>query len=473
MLHKYVTLFVCLLFILRLAFTTQPPIGYEHTWRQSTGLMYARNFVETDANFFHPRIDDNAGGTGILVLEAPILYYGMYLLSQPFGYQDWYGRLINLIVSSLGLYFFFLLVRRFFTERVGFFATLILTTSLWLIFSRKTMQDTMAVSFLFMALHFCFNYFSRGGWKNLAGYVLLAALGLLAKLPAGMYLLFPLIYLLKYSVDKQRIINWGLITLVPVALSCLWYFGYAPYASEKYGYWHNVGESFPDGFRSLLGNVRKVFERFLFQSLHSFVFLVLFLWSWGWMIWNKRKGYLLLFGSFTLLFGLFMIRSGTYFVQHNYYMIPYIPVMAIMIALVLEKMPRKKWAIFLLVLGMAEGVAWQVRDFTNSPRQEYKMKLTEIADQFSASDDQIVLINNGNPIGFYFTHRKGWLQSEEETLDKAYLEDLTAQGARILIVNRHHRNHKYDLSLIYEDADYRVYQLGIDVKDDVVKNQTM
>ncbi len=422
--------------------------------------MYARNFVETDANIFHPRIDDNAGGSGILVLEAPILYYGMYLLSQPFGYQDWYGRLINLVVSSLGLYFFFLLVRRFFTERVAFFSTLILTTSLWLVFSRKTMQDTMAVSFLFMGLHLSFNYFKRGGWKNLAGYVVLASLGMLAKIPAAMYLLFPVIYLFRYPVGKRKMVSWAVATLIPVTLTCLWYFGYAPFASEKYGYWHNVGEPFSDGLQSLLSNMGRVFERFFFQSTHSFVFLVLFLVSWGWMIRNKRKDYLMLFGSFTLLFWLYMIRSGTYFVQHNYYMIPYVPVMAVMIALVLVRIPRKGWAIFLLVLGMLEGIAWQARDFTNSPRQEYKMNLTEIVDEHSAPDDQIVLVNDGNPIGFYFTHRKGWLQSDETPLPYEQLGKLSEQGAQILIVNRHHSNHAYDLPVLFEDKDYRVYGMA-------------
>lgn len=60
--------YIVVFFLLRLIFTIQPPIEYQHTWRQSTGLMFARNFVETDASFIHPRIDDNAGGSGILVL---------------------------------------------------------------------------------------------------------------------------------------------------------------------------------------------------------------------------------------------------------------------------------------------------------------------------------------------------------------------------------------------------------------------
>lgn len=458
--HFRVITFIVIALILRLAFTTQPPVEYEHTWRQATGLMYARNFVETDANFFHPRIDDNAGGSGILVLEAPVLYYGMYLLSVPFGYQNWYGRLINLMVSSLGLYFFFLLVRRFFTERIAYYGTLVLTTSLWLIFSRKTMQDTMAVSFMLMALQLNFNYFRDGRWLTLAGYMLLASLGMLAKIPVGMYLLFPLLYLFSHPTDEKRIFLWGVASLVPVVLTCLWYFGYAPYASEKYGYWHNVGEPFPDGLWSIFQNIDTVAERFFFQSMHSFVFLVLYVFGWIQMIRKKNWNYLILIGSFTLIFGLYMVRSGTYFVQHNYYMVPYVPLMALMIAWVLAHIPKRRLATGLLVIGMLEGIAWQARDFTNSPREEYKMKLTRIVNDYTSKDENIVLINDGNPVGFYFTHRKGWLQSDKNPLPNNKLISMSEKGAKILIVNRRERNQNYNLPVLYEDEDYRVYDLS-------------
>lgn len=424
--------------------------------------MYARNFVETDHSFFHPRIDDNAGGTGILVLEAPIMYYGMYLMSIPFGYQDWYGRLINLIVSSLGLYFFFLLVRRFYTDRVAFYATLILTTSLWLIFSRKTMQDTFAVSLMLMGLYCVFRFFDAGRVWAWLGYVNLIALGMLAKIPAGMYLIFPFLYLIRHRVKRKRVLWWGIGTLIPLILTYSWYFIYAPFASKRYGYWHNLGEPFRDGFQSLIRNMDHVVENFFFHSLHSFVFLGIFLWGWIWMIWKKQWTHLTVFGAFTALFGVYMIKSGTYFVQHNYYMIPYIPVMAVLIALTLTAIPRQKWAVILLLLGMTEGTSWVVRDFTNSPREEFKMKLISIVDEYTAPDDLIVLVNAGNPIGFYFAHRKGWMHGEEDRLPGEKLQELAERGARILIVNLHNRNDTYDLPVLYEDADYRVYRLAID-----------
>ena len=290
--------YIVVFFLLRLIFTIQPPIEYQHTWRQSTGLMFARNFVETDASFIHPRIDDNAGGSGILVLEAPVMYYGMYLLSIPFGYQDWYGRLINLIVSSLGLYFFFLLVQRFFTERVAFYATLILTTSLWLIFSRKTMQDTFAVSLVFMGLYCSFQYFDRGRWGPLMCYIVLTTLGILSKIPAGMYLLFPILYLIRNPVPRKRMVGWGIGTLAPLILSYLWYFVYAPYASERYGYWHNLGEPLRDGLRSLVQNMDHVAENFFFQSFHSFVFIGALLMYWVMIIRRKERKHLICFREF-------------------------------------------------------------------------------------------------------------------------------------------------------------------------------
>src|SRR5690606_17944501 len=356
--------------------------------------------------------------------------------------------------------FLFLLVRRFFSERVACYATLILTTSLWLIFSRKTMQDTFAMSLVLMGLYCGFLYFDQGNWRTLIGYTALTALGMLAKIPAGLYLLFPVLYLMRYPVARKRMAWWGISTLVPVILSYLWYFVYAPYASERYGYWYNLGEPLMDGWRSLYQNMDRVLENYFFQSFHSIVFVVAYLLCWVYMVRKKEWNHLILFGSFTLLFGVYMIRSGTYFVQHNYYMIPYIPVMAVMIALALTRIPKKNWAVFFLIMGKAEGTAWVARDFTDSPREAYKMNLTEIVREYSAPDDRIVLVNNGNPIGFYFAHRKGWLQANEEPLSMDKIKEVSGKGARILIVNRHVRRATYNLPILYEDEDYRIYELG-------------
>ncbi len=68
--------------------------------------MPARNFLEVDANIFYPRIDIAGEKTGITGMEFPLLNYIIFLQAKIFGYAHWYGRLINLIVSSVRLFIF-------------------------------------------------------------------------------------------------------------------------------------------------------------------------------------------------------------------------------------------------------------------------------------------------------------------------------------------------------------------------------
>ena len=106
---------ILLFFVIRLIGITNPPLETSHNWRQCTGLMVARNFYEVDSNILYPRVDDNQGESGIIGMEFPTMNYFHYLLALLFGYTHWYGRLLNLIVSSLGLLFFSKLL-----DRLGF-----------------------------------------------------------------------------------------------------------------------------------------------------------------------------------------------------------------------------------------------------------------------------------------------------------------------------------------------------------------
>ena len=133
---------IVLFFLIRLYGITQAPLEIGHNWRQSTVTMVARNFLEIDNNILYPRIDIAGNKTGITGMEFPIFNYLIYLCSEIFGYQHWYGRLINLICSSLGLWFFFGLVKRYFGDKTALFSTIILAVSIWFQFSRKIMPDT-------------------------------------------------------------------------------------------------------------------------------------------------------------------------------------------------------------------------------------------------------------------------------------------------------------------------------------------
>ena len=113
--------------IVRLYGITLPPLEFQHAWRQADGLMIARNFVETDSNIFYPRVDIAGDKTGITGSEFPMLYYLIYLVSLVFSYQPWYGRIIVLIFSTLGSFYFYKSIKKFFGETVAFYAGIILT----------------------------------------------------------------------------------------------------------------------------------------------------------------------------------------------------------------------------------------------------------------------------------------------------------------------------------------------------------
>lgn len=113
-------------FIIRLFGITNPPLEIDQNWRQTQTNMIARNFYESGLDFFHPRIDMAGEKTGIIGSEFPFFNFIIYLFSVVFEYAHWYGRLINLVVSSLGIWCFYLLINKLINRMVAFNATIIL-----------------------------------------------------------------------------------------------------------------------------------------------------------------------------------------------------------------------------------------------------------------------------------------------------------------------------------------------------------
>ena len=97
---------IFLFFILRL-FNINAPIFDSHDWRQADGYAIARNFFEIDSNILYPRIDSTGELSGIVGSEFPIMNYLVYWMYSIFDVSWWQGRLLNLIVSSFGCFFFY------------------------------------------------------------------------------------------------------------------------------------------------------------------------------------------------------------------------------------------------------------------------------------------------------------------------------------------------------------------------------
>jgi hypothetical protein len=457
---------ILVLFCLRLVGITNPPLETGHNWRQTTVAMVARNFLEVDNNIFFPRIDIAGELSGITGMEFPLLNYLIYLMSEIFGYQHWYGRLINLVVSSLGLWFFFKLTRKYFGENVSFYSTIILGVSVWFQFSRKIMPDTFAVSLVVAGIYYGSNYLEGQEYKRrflqLIGYIVLTLLGALSKLPAA-YLLVGfslLIFSRRIPLARKLIfIITSFLILIPVSF---WYYHWVPLLVEKYGFWHFfMGKSLPQGFAEILDDPGMVIKRFYDTAL-KFTGFAVFLIGLSCALIRKERKLLAVFILIFLSFSVVMLAAGNSFSKHDYYIIPFVPAMALVAGYGLSLIRQQRIAWIILLAISVEGIANQQHDLRGNSANLGLLSLEEHLGTVSRKDD-LILINSGEyPTPMYFAHRKGWVRSNEEILRAGQIDELKAKGMKYIVILKKNFGTAISLQkypIVFENEEYCVYSM--------------
>lgn len=475
-----VRFWILLFFLLRLIGITQPPLEVAHNWRQTTVTMVSRNFYETDARIWLPRVDMAGEKSGITGMEFPLFNYLIYLMSLLFGYTHWYGRLINLVISSAGIWAFYRLVKRFLDEKTAFNATLILLPSLWLMYSRKIMPDTFSVSLVMLGLDAaCRWLYDRKAWPWLSVAALLIAAGLLSKVPAGLALaLLPFLLLDKTQPVKRRLILFAVSTAA--LLPTLWWYAFqVPFLNEKGGFVHFfMGKPFLDGAAELMERIGLMAGMFYDIAL-KFSGFALFLIGLVSLFFVPDKKLLVWFLLSSLLFLGFMFRAGENFVRHSYYMVPFIPVMAVVAALGLSRLsaglipnagakranvtakPRLQWLpTALLALVILEGVLNQQHDLRIKDESKTLLRLETLMDSLDPSGG-LVAVNSGQyPTPLYFAHRKGWLLENHQMANEKLTDSLKTLGLKKIIVLKKAFGTPISLNktILYDDADFSVYE---------------
>jgi hypothetical protein len=453
---------VLVYFLIRLIGVLNPPLEVAHNWRQVTVNMVARNYLEIDANLFYPRVDMAGEKTGITGMEFPLLNYLIFIVSKLFGFNHWYGRLINLIVSSIGTYYFYLIVKKQFSPELAFLSGVIFLNSIWFCYSRKIMPDTFSVSLAFIGLYYALEYlYIKNNILNLFLYGLFGMLGILSKIPAAVILtplLIPIFDKLVGSKRKLFLITVSIIILIPVIA---WYFYWVPYLVTEYGFWHYyMGTSFSNGFHEIILHLDEFAKKFYFEAL-KFVGFFLFVLGIIFLIRKPVKKLSLVVIITTVIFMFFVIIAGRGFYHHSYYIIPYVPVMALVAAFALCNFKLKWIRNGLLVVVIVEGTLNQYHDFRIKKEDSYRLTLEKIADSISEPQDLIVINGDENPRDLYFTHRKGWTISNKELFNIDYLNELASKGCKYIFIDK--KASEYQLPElpfvnVYEDKSYSIYK---------------
>lgn len=445
-------------FIIRLVGITNPPLETGHNWRQSLTCMIARNFYEDRANILYPAIDYAGSHSGIIGSEFPFYNYLIYLVSVIFDYTHWYGRLINLIVSSLGIYFFYLLVRNLTNKKIAFNSAIIFLSSIWFAFSRKTMPDTFSISLVIIGLYYGYTYIVSGLKLKLLLFFLLTTLGVLCKIPALSLISVLCVLFFMKSVPIQRKIPIGILTLVCIGIISLWYFYWVPHLVSRFNNQLYFPRDFLVGLKEIIPLTGDFSKNFYFNALQSYI-AFLFCLVGVFITFSGNNTYLKL-GVLIVsgVFFLFILKTGIVFPLHNYYVIPIVPLMALMAGAGLEKV-KDRYQYILLSLIMLEGIFNQQHDFFLKKSELYKMEVEELTATNTKNDDLIVINGGQSPQEIYLAHRKGWTVSNEK-IDSASLHLYKDAGASFLIINRRTYPGQINyLPLIANGSDYSLYRL--------------
>lgn len=450
---------VVLLFAVRLFHITDPPIEVSHNWRQTTSLMVARNFYQLDNNILYPTLDETGDQRGVVGMEFPILSYTIYLTSEVFGYEHWYGRMIALIVVSIGLWFFYRLLCLYFEKKHAWYATVAFAFSALFHLARKVLPDPVSLSLVIIGLYYGTQFLRIGKWKYLLPYLLFATLGALVKIPFGLYLVILAFPFFGKGISRQTRIVFVFASILCLTIVFWWYFVWNVHLSETFGLWYNSGRSLRDGFRELGENLGDVLYKFYFSAFHGYLFFVLTLAGLFYVIQQREKKILWLLLITSPMFFIYMSKSGFLFAHHGYYALVIVPVMCVLVGYFAIKIPAK-WASIALLVCIVESVANQYHDFFIRKSEYFKIHLEEISAQVTQPNDLVALATNLNPNEFYFLNRKGWMVNANDVNDE-FISELAKKGCKYLFLRRDSYNEALKFPRIFEDEEYIVFGLQL------------
>ncbi len=466
--YKNILFWLALNFLVHLFFIQTPPAEPAHAWRQCLTNMMARNFVQENAGFFYPQIDIAGEHLGVIGSEFPLYQYLLSILYRIFGFEAWCGRLLALIFTTLGIWFFYKLTLLFFRNPgFSFLASCFLMCSLWFSFSWKSMPDIFCVTLALISVYYFLRFRSEQKWTLMGAGVLFAMLGILSKIPAAL-VLSPLVLLVFEKHTSGRIklayLLSGIVVLIPVYL---WYGKWVPHLVSTYHFELYFPRSFRQGLEELGSLIPELMKQFLYQGFSSVIFSMLAFGGVVFAIVQRKKLALSIIGVVGIIGAVYIIKTGLVFPTHSYYLIPFGPFLALSAAWFVQKylLKFRSFAHVVLALGCMECVGFQWNDFFVRSNKKYLYSLEKQCNTFSNRRDKIVCNGSPNPQLMYFLNRKGWSLSHEQMMNQSQKEEVMRHEPAFIIFDKHRDGFEDEIkvwsdrgSWIFESEDLKVFK---------------
>jgi len=462
-------------FLVRLWGVWNPPFDRFDAWRQSITAMTTRNFLEVDPNIFFPRVDFAGNLSGIIGMEFPIYNWLTAALAWSIGMNtqiDLFARLLNMAVTSVGIFYFYKSVREFIAKDIAFPAAVLLLCSLWMLYSRKIMPDTFAAGLALIGVYHGLKYARDGGYVALTQFICFMLVAILSKISVAFMLIYPplLMYRQGFQTSRRMLTLAMGIGVVLVTVS-IWYFWWVPALNERYGFQHFfMGRPLIEGFTQIVQNGSETFETFTKNTLGyaGSALLIIGLIS----IALKRDRVL----AFVFIGGMvaflpFVVKSGFNFYHHKYYVIPFVPVLCVLAGQGVQLLKRPGWRWILAMIFsvfLLEQTARLARDL--SVNNDHLLGLSKTLNAVSDPQD-LILINSGDdPTLMYFADRKGWVVHPEQLKSASYLRELELKGLKFVVLVKSQEGKfepKLRYPIVHQDEYFLIYRVGSEAAPDL------
>jgi hypothetical protein len=488
--RNFLILLISMHLLLHLPFIHFPP-SYIHTWKQCNTMAVIRNFQEEDMNIFHPRVDGRKNTNGVTGMQFPSYEFIVASVGKIIGFHETTARVVTLIIFAFCLYFFYGLIYFIFQSR---FAAAVGAWSLcWCpelyYHSNNALPDILAFTCAVGGFWFFLRWNKEKKNMDMVWTIFFITMAGLTKIP-HLLIGFPIAGIVmrdfmekKYST--KDIILLLICALLTVGISLAWHF-YALWLIEVSGLvefdmklktpesWTEVVTIISQNIISDLPELLLNFAGFAFFCVGLFAFF-------KYKKWKSRWTIAMIFWMVGFIF--YHFTNLSHMDVHQYYMIPYFPVLIIMVCIGALFLQEKKlyWIIILLfVLQPVFAVIriiparWSGKN-VHVPAELYNPDTRATLSSASPNNELcIVGPDETNCVFFYYLHKKGFGFKMKGELfipvkDTITIDRYIIQGAKYLYTNdsklcNSKRFAPYIKREVQVTGEFRVFQLRLPAK---------
>ena len=435
----FLLLIPCLSVVMHWRIFTTDLMGI-HLWRQSETQINIQNFYRHDFNIMNPRNNSfNGGRDNIMRYEFPIMQWSIALVHKLFGESIAITRICMFLIGLWGVLGVYFMIKELFKDAflgvVGAWAFNF--SPVFYYYTMNPLPDVFALCSTLWAIGFFFRFYNSGQNKDAWLSAFFLSLATLAKLPyvifGIMLAAYILIRLFKNGIKEvPKFFKIGLIYLVLLLPPFLWYKWVIPTWGTN-----GVLTGFFDNKIPLSKSIEILqfhFQETLPVLLLNQAAIPFFIFGLFFMFKNKvlktEKGLIWAAIGLTIM-TYFLFELNMIDTVHDYYMMPFLPILFVLIVYGFKKMwllhRMSRWAAIGLLILLPFFAFKAVNNFWSIEKSYFNedlMQNKETLRNLVPNDEKCIMLNDVSTYVFsYLINKQGYI-FQDDYLPMPWIEDM-------------------------------------------------